>query len=127
MNKQQNSLWAYLNPWGTYKNTLGLLEEYNKADTVNMSESEMNRFRHIAGPAYLTSRYFPPEITKAFGWAKEAKDLAQGRGLKDTQNDLTNNIKGIYIGLGDRNIKGSAKTLFDYIFKTEIEPLRGQQ
>ena len=127
MDIQENKVWDYLNPWGTYKKTLNLLEEYNKADTVNMTEPEMNRFRHIAGPAYLTSRYFSPEVTKAFGWAKEAKDLVQGRGLADTQNDLTNNIKGINIGLGDRNVKGNANTLFDYIFKTEIEPLRGQQ
>jgi hypothetical protein len=124
MNEQQNNLWDYLNPWGTYQKTLGLIEDYNRADTVNMDEKELNKFRHIAGPAYLTSRYFSPEVTKTLGWGKEAKDLVVGRGLADTQNDLTNNIKGIEIGLGDRNVKGNHKNLFDYIFETEIKPYR---
>ena len=31
-------------------NLLPELEAYNRADTVNMSDEEMNKFRHIAGP-----------------------------------------------------------------------------
>ena len=38
-----------LNPLGLYDNILDDIKRYNRADTVNMSEEEMNRFRHIAG------------------------------------------------------------------------------
>ena len=36
---------------GLYYNTslLPELQDYNRADTVNMSDEEMNKFRHIAG------------------------------------------------------------------------------
>ena len=126
MDQHKKTLSEILNPYGTYNKTLKMIEKYNRADTTNMPEKEMNVFRHIAGPAYLTSGYYPPLFTKALGWGKEAKDLLVGRGLKDTQTDLTNNIKGINIGEANRNLKGNYKNLFDYIFETEIKPKRGQ-
>lgn len=85
------------------------------------------KFRHIAGPAYLTSKYYSPGITNALGIGKEIKDLVfQGRGLEDTLFDYGNNQIGIGIGLGDRQINGSQKDLFDYIFRTQIEPYRNK-
>lgn len=127
MDKQQNKLWDYLNMYGTYNKTLDDLKKYNRADTVNMSEQEMNKFRHIAGPAYLTSRYYPGWLTNTLGYGKEVKDVLMGRGIEDTLYDLGNNQKGIIIGQANRNVKGDKKSLFDYIFETEIKPYREKQ
>lgn len=108
-----------------YNNVLKDIEKYNRADTVNMNEQEMNKFRHIAGPAYLTGVYYDPWQTKLLGWGKEAKDLFfQSRGLEDTKFDLGNNQIGINIGLGAKDLNWSQKDLFDFIFKTQIEPYR---
>ena len=38
-----------LNPKSLYGTTLDDLKRYNRADTVNISEEEINRFRYIAG------------------------------------------------------------------------------
>lgn len=121
----RNSLYNLLTAWGKYKNVDNDIKNYNRADTVNMSENEMNKFRHIAGPAYLTSQYFSPALVNFYGAIKEGKDLLQGRGLKDTKYDWKNNQKGINIGDANRNIKdNNQKNLFDYIFETEIKPFR---
>lgn len=113
-----------LNPLNRYNEVLNDIKNYNRADTVNMSENEMNRFRHIAGPAYLTSQYYPEHIIRHLGYMKEIKDLFQGRGLADTIQDLGNNERGINIGKANRNLKNNQKSLFDYIFETEIKPHR---
>lgn len=107
---------------GTYDNVLDDIKKYNRADTVNMSEQEMNTFRHIAGPAVMTSNYYPAILTKFFGYGKEFKDLKQGRGLTDTLYDLRNNKIGINIGKQFPNTNN--KVLYDYVFKNHIEPNR---
>lgn len=85
----------------------------------------MDKFRHIAGPAYLTSAFYNPFLVEQLGRGKEFKDyFIQKRGLEDTLFDLENNKKGIEIGLANRNVKGNQKNLFDYIFETEIKPYR---
>ncbi len=113
------------NPFKVYDGVLEDIKKYNRADTTNMSELELNKFRHIAGPAYLTSKYYHPTLVNALGLGKEAKDLIfQGRGLEDTIYDFKNNQKGIEIGLANRNINRTQKNLFDYIFETEIKPYR---
>lgn len=113
------------NKWnliGNYNNVLDDIKKYNRADTVNMSEQEMNKFRHIAGPAVFTSNNYPAGLTRFLGYGKEVKDLFQGRTLADTLFDLTNNETGIAIG---KEFKGKPnKTLYDYIFETEIKPNR---
>ena len=111
-----------LNPKGLYDNTLDDIKKYNRADTVNMSEQEMNQFRHIAGPAVLRSNYYPAGFTRFLGWSKEIKDLIQGRGFEDTKYDLRNNEIGISIGSKYPNTNN--KVLYDYIFKNHIEPQR---
>lgn len=113
-----------LPPIKKYHKTLADIEKFNRADTVNMNEAEMNKFRHIAGPAYMTSEYYPDYLTRFFGIGKEAKDLKQGRGLKDTIEDLKNNEKGLIIGDANKDVIGSQKDLFNYIFETEIAPYR---
>jgi len=107
---------------GTYNNVLNDIKKYNRADTANMSEQEMNTFRHIAGPAVMTSNYYPTILTRFFGYGKELKDLTQGRGLADTLYDLKNNEIGI--GIGKQFPNNSNKTLYDYVFKNHIEPKR---
>lgn len=107
---------------GNYNNILDDIKKYNRADTVNMSEQEMNIFRHIAGPAVMTSNYYPAILTRIFGYGKELKDLTQRRGLTDTLYDLKNNE--IDIGIGKQFPSKSNKTLYDYIFKNHIEPQR---
>lgn len=109
-----------------YNNVLDDIKKYNRADTVNMSEEEMNKFRHIAGPAYLTSKYYAPEFTNILGMGKEALDFVRGRGLEDIKQDYANNQIGIEIGLANRNINGTQKDLFNYIFKEHIEPYRNK-
>lgn len=111
-----------LNPKRLYDTTLDDIKKYNRADTVNMSEQEMNQFRHIAGPAVLRSNYYPTGLTRFLGWGKEIKDLFQGRGLEDTKYDLKNNEIGISIGSKYPNTNN--KVLYDYIFKNHIEPKR---
>lgn len=111
-----------LNPKGLYDTTLDDIKRYNRADTVNMSEEEMNRFRHIAGPAILTSNYYPAGLTRTLGYIKETKDLFQGRGIEDIKYDLKNNEIGINIGLKFPN--NSNKALYDYVFNNHIAPLR---
>lgn len=117
-------LYNELPPIKKYNQVLDNIKNYNRADTVNMSENEMNKFRHIAGPAYLTSQYYPESLTRIFGLGKEHKDLLQGRGIADTLTDLKNNEIGINIGKANRNLKNNQKTLFDYIFETQIKPDR---
>ena len=105
-----------------YDNLLDDIKKYNRADTVNMTENEMNKFRHIAGTAFMTSNYYPSAFIRLLGVGKEIKDLFQGRGFKDTFFDLGNNEKGLSIG---NKFKGNSRNgLFDHIFKTEIEPYR---
>lgn len=125
MDNQNYTLWQKLNPKKIYDDLLVDIKGYNKADTTNMSELEMNKFRHIAGPAYLTSAVYHPLFVDLLGRGKEFKDQHfQKRGLEDTLYDLENNKKGIEIGLANRNLKGNQKNLFDYIFETEIKPYR---
>lgn len=120
-----NDFLRNLNPINKYNEILGDIKNYNRADTVNMSENEMNKFRHIAGPAYLTSQYYPKPLVRSLGYMKEIKDLFQGRGLSDTLQDLKNNETGIVIGEANRNIQGgNQKTLFDYIFHNHIKSNR---
>ena len=107
-----------------YDSILSDIKNYNRADTVNMSELEMNKFRHIAGPAYLTQKLYSPEKVNTLGFLKEAKDFLQGRGWNDGKYDFNNNQKGIEIGKAFKNTNISQKALFDYIFRTEIQPYR---
>lgn len=125
MDKQNYKASEYINPFRAYDNVLNDIKNYNRADTVNMNELEMNKFRHLAGPAFLTSAFYPPKLVRALGKGKEFKDKnLQNRGLEDTLFDLKNNEKGIIIGLANKNIKGNQKNLFDFIFETEIKPNR---
>ena len=120
--KNKNRLLDLVLAWSRYKDVDNDIKNYNRADTVNMSENEMNKFRHIAGPAILTSELYSPFMTKTLGKFKEAKDILMGRGLSDTINDLYNNDVGIELGAKSEGI--NRKTLYDYIFNPHIAPYR---
>ena len=74
----RNKLYDLIMAYPNYKQVLNDIKNYNRADTVNMSEDEMNKFRHIAGPAWLSSIYTPGVVT-ALENLKESKDLVLGR------------------------------------------------
>lgn len=122
--EKRNKLYDLITSYGKYNDTLNDIKSYNRADTVNMTEQEMNKFRHIAGPAWL-SNYYSPLVVTGLGNLKESKDLLMGRSKEDTIFDYWNNQKGIKIGNEKRGIP--QKALFDYIFETEIKPYRGQE
>lgn len=111
----------FIQMWADYQKALNKLKYYNRADTVNMSENEMNSFRHLAGPAILTQSHKPRNI-KMLGYSKELKDLLQGRGLEDAIHDLKNNSIGI--SLGKKYHEVNEKSLMDYVYKNYIEKLR---
>ncbi|MBR6099412.1 hypothetical protein IKP85_06665 [bacterium] len=117
----RDKLFDLITAYGKYEDALDAIKKYNRADTVNMSENEMNKFRHIAGSALL-SDIFTPKVVTALGNLKESKDMLVGRGLDDTLYDYGNNQRGIEIGNKFRGV--NPQSLFDYIFKTEIEPYR---
>lgn len=98
------------------------LEDYNRADTVNMNENEMNAFRHLAGSKQALNDLGLLRGVGALLY-KEMKDIARGSGLQDTLYDSKNNAKALkmYIKnpqLGDDELK-------DYVFNNYIKNRRG--
>lgn len=105
-----------------FKNIEREIMKYNRADTVNMTPAEMNKFRHIAASAYFVSNGYPDYEVELLGHIKEIKDFCRKFNWTDSDFDIENNKTGIKIGgrLKHRN----KKEIFDYVFKTEIEPKR---
>ncbi len=98
------------------------MERYNTKDGPNMSPNEMNKFRHIAASAYYVSKGYSETSVVMMGDLKEAQDFVKKLGWTDGSFDMTNNKKGREIG---RKLKyRSQREIFNYIFKTEIEPYR---
>ena len=105
-----------------FENAKREITSYNRADTVNMSPNEMNHFRHIAASAYLIKRGFSEFEVELLGNMKEIGDFCRKFTWSDADFDKQNNKKGIRIGKQHRY--AGQKDIFDFIFKTEIEPLR---
>lgn len=112
-----------------FKNIENEIVRYNRADTVNMSPNEMNKFRHIAASAYYVSKGYSEETIEFLGSLKEFYDLCKQfianygqMNYADRNFDLNNNKRGREIGRKFRY--KNKRELFDYIFKTEIEPKR---
>lgn len=109
-------------PFNYYSNSLlPGIEEYNRADTVNMTPNEMNKFRHITGTAQAIND-IGKRRTAIYGMAKEVKDLLQRQGLQDTIYDIKNNIEGYKINSQHPELEGD--TLNDYVFNRYIKPYR---
>ncbi len=98
------------------------IQRYNRADTVNMTLDEMNRFRHIAASAYYVSRGYPESGIWFLGHAKEFYDIIRDIDWNDRNFDIKNNETGRRIG--QKFKYQNLKYIFDYIFATEIYPRR---
>ena len=89
-------------------------------DTVNMTEEEMNKFRHIASSAQaMQDLEFIDAIKAIFG--KEILDISQD-GLEDTLYDLKNDLKALKLHFEHNNL--SDDDLYDYVFTKYILPYR---
>ena len=109
--------------FGQYYNNqlLPSLANYNRADTVNMNEEEMNQFRHIAGTKQTLSDWnWGKGLFYSLG--KEIKDSYLGYEPEDTLFDLKNDLRAYKLHLLQPQLRD--KTLYDHVFKKYIEPKR---
>ena len=100
------------------------LEDYNRADTVNMNEDEMNTFRHLAGSKQSLNDLGLPRGLGALLY-KEVKDLKGGAGLQDTMYDLKNDARALKMYFKNPSLDG--EQLNDYVFNNYIKPKRNTQ
>lgn len=101
-------------------NLLPELEAYNRADTVNMSDEEMNKFRHIAGPKQtINDLGFMRGL--GFTLGKEIDDYRK-EGLKDTKFDIKNDLRAIKLHFAYPKLEGYQ--LYDHVFNNYIKPYR---
>ncbi|MCM1003566.1 MAG: hypothetical protein NC408_04420 [Candidatus Gastranaerophilales bacterium] len=109
-------------PIGLYYNLTLLpeLEDFNRADTVNMSDEEMNKFRHVAGTKQVMNDLGVP---RGFGYAlgKEIYDF-KNDGWNDTKNDLKNDFRALKLHLKNPGLKDSQ--LYNHVFTNYITPYR---
>lgn len=101
-------------------NLLPSLEQYNRADTVNMNEDEMNKFRHIAGTKQAMKDL---GAVRGLGFAlgKEFDDF-RNDGWKDTKFDLKNDFEALKLHLKQPNLEETE--LSNYVFNNYIKPYR---
>ena len=100
------------------------LEDYNRADTVNMNEDEMNTFRHLAGSKQSLNDLGLPRGLGALLY-KEVKDLKGGAGLQDTIYDLKNDARALKMYFNNPSLEG--EQLNDFVFNNYIKPKRNTQ
>jgi hypothetical protein len=100
------------------------LEDYNRADTVNMNEDEMNTFRHLAGSKQSLNDLGLPRGLGALLY-KEVKDLKGGAGLQDTIYDLKNDARALKMYFNNPSLEG--EQLNDFVFNNYIKPKRNPQ
>lgn len=100
------------------------LEDYNRADTVNMNENEMNTFRHLAGSKQSLNDLGLPRGLGALLY-KEVKDLKGGAGLQDTIYDLKNDARALKMYFNNPSLEG--EQLNDFVFNSYIKPKRNPQ
>ena len=100
------------------------LEDYNRADTVNMNENEMNTFRHLAGSKQSLNDLGLPRGLGALLY-KEVKDIKEGEGLQDTLYDLKNDARALKMYFNNPSLEG--EQLNDFVFNNYIKPKRNPQ
>lgn len=109
--------------FGQYYNNelLPSLTNYNRADTVNMSEQEMNQFRHIAGTKQaLSDLNWGKGLFYSLG--KEVKDTFMGYKPEDTIFDLKNDLRAYKLHLQQPQLRDTE--LYNYVFDKYIKPKR---
>ncbi len=98
------------------------LAEFNRADTVNMSDEEMNKFRHVAGTKQAMNDLGAFNGMRAV-LGKEVRDLITGGDSKrDTLFDLLNDSRGIKLYL--KHPKLDETPLYNHVFNNYIKPFR---
>ena len=127
---QRNKLFSYLTDQINqapearyyYYNLAPELEKFNRIDTVNMSNEEMNKFRHVAGSKQaINDMGLYGGIKTMIG--KEVKDLiTPGNSKKDMLEDLKNDARAIKLHFKHPTLDGDG--LYNYVFKNHIEPYR---
>lgn len=97
------------------------IEDYNRADTVNMTPQEMNSFRHLAGSKQALNDLGFPRGLGALLY-KEWEDIKGGAGFEDTLYDLKNDARAVKMYF--KNPELDSENLRDYVFGRYIKPYR---
>lgn len=109
--------------FGQYYNNdlLPSLANYNRADTVNMNEQEMNQFRHIAGTKQALND-LGSFLGTFYSLGKEVKDTFMGYKPEDTLFDLKNDLRAYKLHLQQPQLRDTE--LYNYVFDKYIKPKR---
>lgn len=97
------------------------LEGFNRADTVNMNNNELNTFRHTAGAKQALNDL---GLFRGLGALlfKEYEDMKNVGNWQDTKQDLLNDARAIKMYIKNPNLEGEA--LYNHAFNTYIKPYR---
>lgn len=97
------------------------LEIFNRADTVNMNNNEMNKFRHVAGSKQALNDL---GLFRGMGALlyKEYKDIKRDKDWADTKTDLINNGRAFKLYLKNPNL--IEDKLYQHTFNNYIKPYR---
>ena len=130
MEKNNNPLLKLLNgiranandtPMGLYYNLnlLPDLADFNRADTDNMSNNEMNKFRHIAGTKQAINDTGIRGLMYSLG--NEFYDITRD-GWSDTKEDLKNDFRALKLHIKEPQLDSTE--LYNYVFQNYIKPYR---
>ena len=97
------------------------LESFNRADTVNMNNKELNTFRHTAGAKQALNDLGAFRGLGALLF-KEFEDLKRNKDWQDTKQDLKNDARAVKMYIKNPNLEG--EHLYNYAFNTYIKPYR---
>ncbi|MCM1003573.1 MAG: hypothetical protein NC408_04455 [Candidatus Gastranaerophilales bacterium] len=98
------------------------LADFNRADTVNMSDEEMNKFRHVAGTKQVMNDWGAFNGIRAV-LGKEVRDLMTGGdSKKDTLYDLVNDARGVKLYFKQPDLDETS--LYNHVFNNYIKPYR---
>ena len=97
------------------------LETFNTADTVNMNNNEMNKFRHIAGSKQALNDL---GLFRGMGALlyKEYQDMRRDGDWLDTKQDLKNDVRALKLYIKNPNLDG--EQLYKHTFDAYIKPYR---
>ena len=97
------------------------LESYNRADTVNMNDEEMNVFRHTAGSKQALNDLGLPRGIAALMY-KGFQDVKRDRNWADAGHDFKNDMRAVGTFITNPSLSGDE--LYDYSFQKYIKPNR---
>lgn len=100
------------------------LEKFYSRPDINITDDELdikNDMRHITGLAFYTQLYGPAVALKS-GFLKEFRDMIREYDKEDTLIDLSNNMKGIELGMKYPNLR--REELIEKIYEEYIKSKR---